>query len=369
MKIPPINLTKQYHNLKGKIDQAISQVMESGHFILGPEVAEFEKEFAAYLGVKYAIGCGSGTAALEIAVLALDLKAGDEVILPSFTFIATAEAVSTTGAKVVFADIDLDNYTISPDDIRAKVTSRTRAIIPVHLYGVPCPMDEIQKIAQEYNLSVIEDCAQCTGGEYKGRKLGSIGTINTFSFFPTKNLGAAGDGGMVVTDDEKLAKAAGAIRVHGSYKKYFHDFLAKNSRLDELQAAILRVKLPQLDKWNEARRNLAHKYTTRLKEKNISGIISFPNEVDYGKHVYHLYVIRAKDRDGLAAFLKNNGIITGIHYPVPLHQQKAYQSLGYNETLPQSEKAAREIISLPLFPELTEAELGYVVEKIAEYYT
>ena len=357
MKIQFVDLRQDYQEIKEEINQAIQRVLESGWFILGKELEAFEKEFAKYIGVKHVIGVNSGSDALYLSVKALGIGKGDEVITVSHTFISTVDAITRNGAKPVFVDIDPETYTMDVSQIEKKITERTKAIIPVHLYGHPADMDPIMEIAEEYGLYIIEDASQAHGAEYKGRKVGSIGHVACFSFYPTKNLGAYGDGGAIVTNDDELAENLRMLRNYGSSKKYYHDFVGVNSRLDEIQAAVLRVKLGHLDEWNEKRRKIAKLYNELLED---SDVIT-PIEKEWAKHVYHLYVIRHRERDKLHQYLLKNGIKTQIHYPVPVHLQKAYLDLGIRAKLPVTERISREILSLPMFPYLTDAE----IEKIA----
>ncbi len=364
MNVPLFTLNRQHEEIMDELMKATEEVIKSGKFILGPWVAEFEEKVADYLGVKYAVGVGNGTDALSIALSAIDIKPGDEVITTPFTFIATAETIAMLGAKPVFVDIDPETFNINPDLIKEAITEKTKAIIPVHLYGQAAEMDKIMEIAKKHNLYVIEDTAQGIGATYGGKKLGTIGDIGTFSFFPTKNLGALGDGGLVVTNNEEIYKKAKALRVHGSSVKYHHEYLGYNSRLDSLQAAYLLVKLPHTDRWNEKRRENAAFYNENLKD-----VVQVPVEREGNYHIYHQYTIRTDKRDELKAFLSENGIGVGIHYPIPLHLQPAFRYLGYKEDdLPESEKASKEVLSLPIFPELTDEEKAYVVEKIREFF-
>lgn len=361
MQIELINLKRQYKNLKDEISQAIEKVLENGQYILGPEVKAFEKEIAEYLGVKYAIGVANGTDALVLSLKALGIGPGDEVITTPFTFFATAEAVSQVGATPVFVDIDPDTYNINPDLIEEKITEKTKAILPVHIFGQPCDMDKIMQIAKKHNLYVIEDACQAIGSEYKGQKVGTFGDVACFSFFPTKNLGGYGDGGMVVTNNKDLAEEVDILRKHGSKKKYYNEEIGYNSRLDELQAAILRVKLKYLDVWNSQRISAANKYNELLKD--LSDVIKTPYKLPEVKHIYHLYCIQSEKREFLMEKLKEYGIATGIYYPVPLHLQKAYANLGYKEgDFPVAEEVCRKIFAIPMYPEITDKEINYVSE-------
>ncbi|MEK6715181.1 MAG: DegT/DnrJ/EryC1/StrS family aminotransferase [Candidatus Omnitrophota bacterium] len=369
MHVPLLDLKKQYQSIKPEIDKAIQDVLDSGSFILGENVRLLEEEIAAFTGVKLAVGVASGTDALELSLMALGIGQGDEVITTPFTFIATAEAICAVGAKPVFCDIKLDDYNIDPKEVRKKISKKTKAIIPVHLYGHPCRMDELLEIAKEYNLKVIEDCAQAIGSEYKGKKVGSFGDCGAFSFFPSKNLGAYGDGGIAVTSNKELADKMRILRVHGAVDKYHHSFKGRNSRLDELQAAILRVKLKYLDKWNEARRKNAAIYNKLFLKTGLEKKLVLPKELPDCKHTYHVYAVRSKKRDKLQEFLKTQGVATLMHYPIPIHIEEVYKYLGYKKgDFPNAELVASTIISLPMYPELKEEEIEYVVEAIKRFY-
>lgn len=364
MNVPLFTLNRQHEELMDELMKATEEVIKSGKFILGPWVAGFEEKVAEYLGVKYAVGVGNGTDAISIALSAIDVKPGDEIITTPFTFIATAETIAMLGARPVFVDIDPDTFNINPDLIEEKITEKTKAIIPVHLYGQAAEMDKIMEIAEKHGLYVIEDTAQGIGATYKGKKLGTIGHIGTFSFFPTKNLGALGDGGLVVTNDEEIYKKAKSLRVHGSPRKYYHEYLGYNSRLDSLQAAYLLVKLPHTDRWNQMRRKNAEFYNENLRD-----VVKVPVERKGNYHIYHQYSLRTDKRDKLKNYLVDNGIGVAIHYPIPLHLQPAFFYLGYKEgDFPEAEKAAKEVLSLPIFPELTDEEKEYVVKKIWEFF-
>ena len=346
-QIPILDLTSEVAELWDDLMAAIGRVLRSGQFILGPEVEAFEREVAAYLGVRHAIGVNSGTDALVIALRALGVGPGDEVITTPFTFFATAEAISMVGATPVFVDIDPSTFNINPELIEPALSSRTRAILPVHLYGQAADMDPILEIARKHGLKVLEDVAQAFGGEYKGRKLGTLGDAGAFSFFPSKNLGAYGDGGLIATNDDQVAELARMLRAHGARKKYYNEMPGYNSRLDALQAAILRVKLPHVDAWNEARRWVARTYNELLKD--VPGVV-IPCEAPYAKHVYHQYTVRIPEgrRDEVQRRLAEMGIGTMVYYPVPLHRLPVY---GYPEgTFPEAERAAREVLSLPMWP-------------------
>lgn len=355
--IPFVDLKAQYRSIKSEIDTAVARVIESASFILGPEVEAFEKAFAAYVGARFCVGVNSGTAAIHLALMASEISAGDEVIVPGNTFFATAEAVSTAGATPVFVDADPLSYTIDISKIEAAITARTRAIIPVHLYGQPADLDPIFEIARRHSLVVIEDAAQAHGAEYKGRRVGPLGNVGCFSFYPAKNLGAYGDAGAVVTNDEAVARRVRLLRDHGSERKYDHEIIGYTFRLEALQAAVLGVKLRHLDRWNDLRRKHAARYDDLLKGSDLV----LPHEMAYAHHVYHLYVVQTDARDGLQERLSAAGIQTGIHYPIPIHLQPAYESLGYKAgDFPEAERQARCVLSLPMFPELTEGEIDSV---------
>ncbi|MFC1978760.1 DegT/DnrJ/EryC1/StrS family aminotransferase [Chloroflexota bacterium] len=364
MKVPLVDLVAQYNSIKTEIDESIQQVLQDGQFILGPKVVELENAIAEYHSVKHAVGVASGTDALILALRALEIGPGDEVIVPTFTFFATAEAVSVVGATPVFVDINLETYCIDTSQIEDKVTPKTKAVIPVHLYGHPADMDAMQHIAEKYGLKIIEDNAQAFGAEYKGRKTGSMGHVSCFSFFPSKNLGAYGDGGMLATDDEQVADKAKMLRTHGWKQKYFPVTIAYNSRLDELHAAILLVKLKYVDNWNEQRGKAAQKYSELL----ASASLVSPTEESYTKHVYHMYVIRAQRRNALQSYLKEKEIASAVYYPVPLHLLEAYNHLEYRKgDFPNAEKACEETLAIPLYPEITEEQLETVASSIFSF--
>lgn len=364
MTIPLVDLKRQYAGIKEEIGEAVNRVMESSVFILGEEVEQLEAEFASFSEAKYAIGVSSGTAALHLALLAAGVGRGDEVLTVPYTFTATVEAIFYVGARPVFVDIDPEDYNLDSSCLEEKITERTKAILPVHLYGHPVDMEPILALADKYRLKVIEDAAQAHGAEYQGRKVGALGTVGCFSFYPVKNLGAYGEGGMVVTNDEEIADQIRLLRNHGSREKYEYLVPGYNYRLDALQAAILRVKLKKLSSWNENRRQLARLYNELLTE---TGVI-IPREREYAKHVYHLYVIRVQNREGLQGRLKSQGVASGMHYLRPLHLQKAYEYLGYKKgDFPRTEECSQEIISLPMFPELTREEVEEVSEIIKAF--
>ena len=366
MPIPLVDLKAQYQTIKPEIDAAMQRVVNNTSFILGKEVAEFEKNFAAFCHAQHCVGTDSGTAALHLALIILGVKPGDEVITTTHTFIATAEVISLVGAKPVFVDIDARTYNIDPNKIEAAITPRTRAIIPVHLYGQPAEMDAILDLARKHNLRVIEDAAQAHGAAYRGRQAGTMGDVACFSFYPGKNLGAYGDAGALVTNDATLADHARMLRDHGRSEKYAHKLTGYGYRLDALQAAILGAKLPHLDAWNARRREIADYYTELLTNTDI-GTPYVPPHI---QPIYHIYCIRVPsgNRDALQKHLKARGIETGIHYPIPLHLQPVYQNLGYHAgDFPETERAAHEILSLPMYPELTDAQTQQIVDAIREF--
>jgi len=353
-----VDFERENMAIGGEIEDAIRRVLKSNTFVLGTEVEEFEKEFAAYVGVKHAVGVNSGSDALYLAVKALGIGRGDEVIVPSHTFVSTADAIIRNGGKPVFVDINPKTYCINHEMVETLITRKTKAIIPVHIYGHPAKMDEICEIAEKHGQYVIEDACQAHGAEFKRKRAGSFGTLGCFSFYPTKNLGAYGDGGLIVTNDGALAEKLKMLRNYGSPKKYYHDFIGVNSRLDEIQAAVLRTKLKYLDKWNDRRREIAKLYLEALSKSEFV----LPVEEEYAKHVYHLYVVRTKMRDKVIAHLKTNDIPVLIHYPLPIHKQKAYLDLGFNVTLPETEKASEEIMSIPMHPFLSDEEVLNIAE-------
>ena len=361
MNIPLVDLRKQYQPLKDEIIRGMEQALEGMHLFLGDNVQAFEREFAQFCGVKHGIGVSDGTGALHIILRAMDIGTGDEVITVSHTFIATAEAIILAGARPVFVDIDPNTYLMDVGQIEAKITPRTKAILPVHLYGQTADMDPIMEIASRHDLKVIEDACQAHGAEYKDRRAGRLGDAAAFSFYFSKNLGAYGEGGFITTNDDETARRVRMIRDHGSERRYYHDLIGWNARLDELQAVVLRAKLPHLEAWNEARRAHADRYNMLLRDLPIVTPIACPEN----RHVYHLYVIRTPRRDELQAWLKGHGIGTGIHYPVPVHLQHAMRPLGYQASdLPQTERVSQEILSLPMYPELTDEQVGSVVAAV-----
>jgi dTDP-4-amino-4,6-dideoxygalactose transaminase len=347
--IPFLDLKAQYHSIKAEVDAAISRVLESSQFILGEEVAAFESEFARYCGVKHAIGVNTGTSALHLALLAAGVGPGDEVITVPFTFVATTAAVCYTAATPVFVDIDSVSYTMDPNRIEASITPRTKAILPVHLYGQPADMDPIMEIARKHRLVVIEDACQAHGAEYMGRRTGSIGDIGCFSFYPGKNLGAYGEGGAVVSNNPEYVRMVRMLRDWGAEEKYRHVLKGYNYRMDGIQGAILRVKLRHLDEWTRARRERGSEYAKHL----AGSAVGTPKEMPYARHVYHVYAIRTLERQRLQQALRDKNVQTGIHYPIPIHLLPAYADLGYREgAFQNSEQAANEVLSLPISPEL-----------------
>lgn len=395
MNIPLIDLQAQLNTLQPQADQQVLSVLHQARYILGPEVKALEKEIAEYMGVKHAIGVANGTDALVIALKALGISQGDEVIVPSFTYFASAEAIAFVGATPVFIDVDKYTYNLAVDQIENLITEKTKAILPVHLFGQACQMDQLMEIANKHNLYVVEDCAQAIGARFKGQMVGTFGDFGTLSFFPTKNLGCAGDGGMIVTNDDRLATIAQALRAHGSglngekaynyingidnmadtqsadedntvynAAKYFNYLIGHNSRLDEIQAALLRVKLPHLDAWNAGRKQIALKYNQAFAQTELVT----PGVIDGADEIYHLYILQSEDREGLVAYLQEKGIATGVYYPVPLHLQKAFSELGYKEgDMPVSEYLSHRTFAIPVYPELTDEQVDYIITAVQEY--
>ncbi|MBW6410549.1 DegT/DnrJ/EryC1/StrS family aminotransferase [Clostridium weizhouense] len=393
MNIPLVDLKAQYKSIKNYADNKVNEVLSSASYIMGKDVIEFEKEAQDYLGVKHAISVGNGTDALVVALMALGIGKGDEVITTPFTFFATAESISFIGATPVFVDVEKDTYNIDPSKIEEKITEKTKAIMPVHIFGQPAKMDEIKKIAKKHKLKVIEDAAQAFGSEYKGKKVGSIGDVGCFSFFPTKNLGCAGDGGMITTSDDNIATIVKALRTHGSGEngqkaynllnnineevkisedhddtvynplKYYNYLIGFNTRLDTIQAALLRVKMNYIDEWNKIRRENARIYDENLKDTSLT----LPVTIDEGKSVYNMYVVQSNDREKFVNRLKEKGISTGIYYPVPMHLQKVYKNLGYKEgDMPVAEYLSHRTFAIPVFPELTNEQKEYIIYSIKE---
>lgn len=392
MNIPLIDLQAQYKSLEEELNKAALEVLSSAKYIMGENVIEFEKEFASYIGVKHAISVGNGTDALVLALKAMGIKSGDEVITTPFTFFATAEAISAVGAVPVFVDVDKETFNIDVTKIEEKITNKTKAIIPVHIFGQAADMDEINKIAKKHNLLVLEDACQAIGGKYKGKNIGALADAACFSFFPTKNLGCAGDGGMIVTDNDDIAIIARALRTHGSGEngqkaynllnniteevktaegaddtvynplKYYNYLIGYNTRLDAIQAALLRIKLKEIDKWNAKRREIVKIYNDAL--QNSDYVTPFCRE-DV-EHVYHMYILQSENREEVIAKLKKAGVATGVYYPIPLHLQKVYKDLGYKEgDMPVAEYLSHRTFAIPVYPELTKEQVEYILSRLA----
>lgn len=391
MNIPLIDLKAQYESLAKELNEATLEILSSANYIMGKTVLDFEKKFANYIGVKHAISVGNGTDALVLALKAMGIGKGDEVITTPFTFFATAEAISAVGATPVFVDVEKETFNIDVTKIEEKINSNTKAIMPVHIFGQSADMDEINEIAKKYNLKVIEDACQAIGGKYKGRNIGSLGDVACFSFFPTKNLGCAGDGGMIVTDNDEIATIARALRTHGSGEngqkaynllnsieeevqtvegandtvynplKYYNYLIGYNTRLDAIQAAILNVKINEIDNWNAKRREIVSIYNEALQNNDLVT----PIAKDYNEHVYHMYILQSENREEVIAKLKEAGIATGVYYPVPLHLQKVYKDLGYKEgDMPVAEYLSHRTFAIPVYPELTKEQVDYIISKI-----
>ena len=362
--IPFVELKTQFDNIETEILSAIDEVLTSSWYILGEQGKAFEREFATYVQAQYAVGVGSGTEAIHLALMAVGVGHGDEVITVANTCIPTVAAISAAGAIPELIDVDPDTLTMDPEQLEPAISEKTKAIVPVHLYGHPCDMDPILEIAGKHRIPVVEDCAQAHGAMYKGKSCGTFGTAASFSFYPSKNLGAYGDGGAVVTDDDELADALRKLRNYGEEERYYHSLKGVNSRLDEIQAAILRVKLKYLDDWNDQRRELADAYRSKLADLPIT----LPAEMPWARHNYHLFVIRSPRRDELHTYLKDRGISTLMHYPVPIHLQSAYSDLGIGEgSFPVAEKACNEVLSLPLYPELSLENIERICEALREF--
>ena len=366
---PFLDLVAQYATIRQEVNQAITRVMESQHFILGPEVKALEREIAQYTGCAFAVGCASGSDALLLALMAYDIGPGDEVITTPFTFVATGGSIARLGARPVFVDVDPLTFNLNPENLEAAFTKRTKAILPVHLFGLSADMGPIMEFAGQHQLPVIEDCAQSIGARYRQASTGSIGAIGCFSFFPSKNLGAAGDGGILTTNDAALADRLEVLRTHGSRTKYDYELLGMNSRLDALQAAILRVKLPRLNAWSAGRRQNADRYRQLFQESGLLGKIKLPTVPAGLTHIYNQFVIQVEQRDALRNYLKEMGIPSDVYYPKPLHLQKAFAYLGYKEgEFPVSEALSKHVIALPVYPEMVDEQLKAVVETIADFY-
>ena len=393
MNIPLLNLKRQYKNIEEEVNASVLECFKNAQYIMGENVKQFEKEIAEKIGVKHAITVGNGTDALIIALKSLGIKEGDEVITTDYTFFATAEAIRFVGATPVFCDVELDTYNIDPSQIEEKITDKTKAIICVHLFGNACKMDQINDIAKRHNLYVIEDAAQAVNSQYKGKNVGNLGDVACFSFFPTKNLGCFGDGGMITTNDDDLATIIRALKVHGSGEngmkayailndeevevveqnsgdntvynplKYYNYLIGHNSRLDEIQAAILRIKLKHLDEYTENRRSISHKYIEALKDTSLV----MPTETEGGKHVFHLFILQSENREEIESKLKEKGIATGTYYKVPMHLQKAFNDLGYKKgDFPNAEYLSERTFAIPLFPEMNDEEREYIINSIKE---
>jgi len=363
MKVPFVDLKAHHRPIEADLTEAMARVLRNASFVQGPEVKAFEEAFASYLGVPHCVAVKSGTSALHLALLALGIGPGDEVITVAHTFIATSEAISAVGARPVFVDIDPVTYTMDPVQAENAITPRTRALLPVHLYGNPADMDALLAIARRHNLALVEDACQAHGAYYKGRMAGSLGTAGCFSFYPSKNLGSCGEGGAMVTNDDKLAQKVRMLREHGSVVKYEHAFPGYNFRMEGIQGAVLATKLKHLDSWNDQRRALAKRYHERLAGQTVI----LPKETPNARHVYHLYVIQAEDRDALKQQLAQRGIETGLHYPIPLHLQEAYASLGYRAgDFPVTERVTQHILSLPMYPEMSLEMADYVADAVLE---
>ncbi|MDU4732500.1 DegT/DnrJ/EryC1/StrS family aminotransferase [Finegoldia magna] len=393
MNIPLLNLKRQYKNIEEEVNASVLECFKNAQYIMGENVKQFEKEIAEKIGVKHAVTVGNGTDALIIALKSLGIKEGDEVITTDYTFFATAEAIRFVGATPVFCDVELDTYNIDPSQIEEKITDKTKAIICVHLFGNACKMDQINDIAKRHNLYVIEDAAQAINSQYKGKNVGNLGDVACFSFFPTKNLGCFGDGGMITTNDDDLATIIRALKVHGSGEngmkayailndeevevveqnsgdntvynplKYYNYLIGHNSRLDEIQAAILRIKLKHLDEYTENRRSISHKYIDALKNTSLV----MPTETEGGKHVFHLFILQSENREEIESKLKEKGIATGTYYKVPMHLQKAFNDLGYKKgDFPNAEYLSERTFAIPLFPEMNDEEREYIINSIKE---
>lgn len=369
MNVPLLDLQSQYVSLRDQLRQAVERVMDSQRFVLGDEVRKLEASIATYTETKHAIGCASGSDALLLALMAFDIGAGDEVITTPFTFFATAAAITRLGARPVFVDIDPATYNLDTSQIENVITPRTKVLLPVHLYGQCADMDALLAISERHRVPIVEDAAQAIGATDRGRQAGSMGAIGCFSFYPTKNLGGAGDGGMLTTNDDDLAQRLRRLRTHGGANEYEHSEVGVNSRLDELQAAVLNVKMPHLDQWSDERGRKAANYTELLNSASMSFAVIPPLVRPESRHIFHQYVIRVpQHRDALMEHLKAHGVGTKVYYPIPLHRQDCFAYLGYKEgEFPESERAARETLALPVYPELTEAQQSYVVDTIASF--
>ena len=366
---PFLDLKAQYRAIKDEVELAIQRVMESQHFILGPEVESLEREVASYSETRLGVSCASGSDALLLALMALEVGSDHEVITTPFTFVATAGAIARLGARPVFVDIDPASFNLDPSQLERVIGPRTKAIIPVHLFGMAADMDPIVEIAKRRGIAVVEDAAQAIGATYSGRRVGSIGLCGCFSFYPSKNLGAAGDGGMLVTNDSALADTFRLLRNHGSRSRYEYEVIGMNSRLDALQAAVLRVKLQHLEGWAKARQRVAAQYAARFKNRGLDGVITLPQVAPQCTHVYNQFVIRAPKRDQLIAHMRERGVPTEIYYPLPLQLQPAFAYLGHKAgDLPRAEAASREVLAIPIYPEMADNQQALVVDSIASFY-
>jgi dTDP-4-amino-4,6-dideoxygalactose transaminase len=365
LRIPQIDIVRQYKSLKKEIDEAVSEVLSSGHFVMGRWVGEVEETVARLTGAKHGIGVASGTDALDLALMACDVRPGDQVITSPFSFVSVAEVALRMGAKPIFVDIDPKTYNIIPEQVASAIEDSTKAIVPVHLYGQSVDMDPIMAASARRGIPVIEDAAQAIGAKYKGKPVGSIGTMACLSFYPTKNLGCYGDGGMVLTNDDAMAEKVASLRKHGQVEKYKYKYIGLNSRLDSIQAAILLAKAEKIRDWNERRRQVASLYNEML-----AGLpVETPHEADYAYHIYHQYTVQVDERDKLQKFLVEKGVGTAVHYPIGLHLQEAYSLLGYREgDFPNCDRASRRVISLPMFPEIEDSEVKYICESIKEFF-
>ncbi len=364
MQVPIVDLVSQYKNLKREIDEAINRVLSHAHFVFGKELETFESELAEFVGTEYALGVANGTDALLLSLYALDIKEGDEIITTPFTFFASTEVIAMLKAKPIFVDIKEDSFNINPELIENKITGRTKAILPVHLFGQCADMKHISQIASKHDLFIVEDAAQEIGAKFNGKMAGSFGNTAGLSFFPTKNLGACGDAGAILTNSRELYEKIKLLRIHGSVKKYYHQSIGFNNRLDAIQAAILSVKLKYLNTWNNRRHKIASKYNEALKD-----YVKTPAEKENYHSVYHQYTIMTDKRDKLKSYLQEKGVVSAIHYPIPLHLQAAFEYLGHKTgDFPVSEKAALQVFSLPVYPELTDDMVGYVIEKVSQFF-
>lgn len=371
MKVPLLDLTEQNQRLRTEVEAALARVLDTNAFILGGEVAALEEELAEYCGTKHAIGCASGSDALLLALMALDVQPGDEVVTTPYSFFATVSCITRLGARPVFVDIEPDTFNLDVSQIEEKITERTKAIEPVHLYGQCADMEALGRISRERGVSVVEDAAQAIGAKEDGKLAGAMSEIGCFSFYPSKNLGGMGDGGFMTTDDDELARKLKALRVHGSEERYYHKWVGLNSRLDGFQGAVLRVKLPHLDSWSDKRKANADRYRTLFTDAGLTEQVVLPFERENVRHIYNQFVIRVHNkRDELREFLNRNEIGTDIYYPVPLHLQECFAYLGYREgDFPEAERAAKETLALPIYPELRPEQQEFVVEKISEFFS